>query len=189
MWNINGIDPGDDDAQLVQAARKSPTAFAELYQRHHVRIYRYCLLKVGDVREAQELTSQTFVAALEGIDRYHHQGKFIAWLLSIARHKSADYFRQKHDHMALDEVLDLSNPAPLPEEIVIANIRWEQLQQALNSLSPDRSAAIEYRLIVGLSVAETAEVMHKSEVAVRQLVHRAIQDLRQRLNLALEFEK
>ena len=58
--------PSMDDASLAQHARTDPQAFAELYHRHVRSIYRYHLAHTGNVRDAEDLTSQTFMAALEG---------------------------------------------------------------------------------------------------------------------------
>ena len=59
--------PALDDARLAQQARTDPQAFAELYRRHIRSIYRYHLAHTGDIKDAEDLTSQTFMAALEGI--------------------------------------------------------------------------------------------------------------------------
>ncbi|HUE99945.1 MAG TPA: hypothetical protein VMN99_11865 [Anaerolineales bacterium] len=59
--------PSLDDSRLAQQARADPEAFAELYRRHVASIYRYHLAHMGDVKDAEDLTSQTCIAALEGI--------------------------------------------------------------------------------------------------------------------------
>lgn len=56
-----------DDTRLAHQARADPEAFAELYRRHVRSIYRYHLAHTGNVKDAEDLTSQTFMAALEGI--------------------------------------------------------------------------------------------------------------------------
>lgn len=56
-----------DDAHLAQEARADPEAFAELYRRHVRSVYRCHLAYTGNVKDAEDLSSQTFMAALEGI--------------------------------------------------------------------------------------------------------------------------
>ena len=56
--------PAMEDARLAEEARNDPEAFAELYRRHVRSIYRYHLAHTGSVRDAEDLTSQTFMAAL-----------------------------------------------------------------------------------------------------------------------------
>jgi DNA-directed RNA polymerase specialized sigma24 family protein len=59
--------PPMDDSQLATAARTDAEAFAELYRRHVTRVYRYQMAHTGNAKDAEDLTSQTFVAAVESI--------------------------------------------------------------------------------------------------------------------------
>ncbi len=176
-----------DDA-LVLAARHDPDAFAELYRRHLERVYRYALARVGDMQGAEELTAQTFLAAFEGIATYRGRGEFVAWLLSIARHKVADHFRRRRETVSLEVVTDVAHPGPLPEQVIAEQLRMEQVARALQTLSPDRAEALALRVFTGLSAAEVGKVMGKSEAAVKMLVHRALRDLQQRLAWTTEAE-
>jgi len=65
--NIPAHYPSLDDARLAHQARADPEAFAELYHRHVRSVYRYHLAHTGNVKDAEDLTSQTFMAALECI--------------------------------------------------------------------------------------------------------------------------
>ena len=85
-----------DDARLAQQACSDPQAFAELYRRHVRSIYRYHLAHTGDVRDAEDLTSQTFMAALEGIRSFRGTAPYITWLVGIASRKRALFFRGKN---------------------------------------------------------------------------------------------
>jgi RNA polymerase sigma-70 factor (ECF subfamily) len=85
-----------DEQALVRAAHQDPSAFAQLYREYLNPVYSYMLVRVGKCEEAEDLTSQTFLAALQGIDRYRGASKFSTWLFGIARNKCADYFRQRH---------------------------------------------------------------------------------------------
>src|SRR5512143_3288299 len=82
---------------------RSPAAFAELYRQYFKPVYRYLYLKTGSPAEAEDLTSQVFLSALEGLPRYRHQGHFSAWLFSLARRKAADYYRSRKPQASLDE--------------------------------------------------------------------------------------
>jgi fucose permease len=84
-----------DDALLAQQARTDPQAFAELYRRHVRCIYGYHLAHTGEVRDAEDLTSQTFMAALEGIHSFRGTGPYITWLIGIASRKRALFFRRR----------------------------------------------------------------------------------------------
>ena len=84
-----------DDARLAQHASSDPQAFAELYRRHMRSIYRYHLAHTGNAGDAEDLTSQTFMAALEGMRSFRGGGPYITWLIGIASRKRALFFRGK----------------------------------------------------------------------------------------------
>ena len=99
--------PSMDDARLAQEARTDPQAFAELYRRHVRSIYRYHLAHTGDVKDAEDLTSQTFMAALEGIRSFRGVGPYITWLIGIASRKRALFFRGSKPEVSLDAALHI----------------------------------------------------------------------------------
>jgi hypothetical protein len=78
-----------DDARLAAQARTDPQAFAELYRRHVRSIYRYHLAHTGNVKDAEDLPSQTFMAALEGIRSF--RGRSVYHLADRDRLTEARY--------------------------------------------------------------------------------------------------
>ncbi len=176
------------DERLAQQAATDSAAFGELYRRYVQRVYRYLLARTHNVQDAQDLTTQTFMAALESIGRYQPRGKFVAWLLGIARHKAADHFRKSHAILPLEDAEHIPSPGPSPDEAVYQSLQLEQVTAIIHRLSPDRAEALALRLFGELSTAEIAEVMGKNIGAVKMLIHRGWNDLRERL-VALEKEE
>src|SRR6185436_18215865 len=82
--------PGTESAPLAEAQR---SAFARVYEEHAQAIYRYLLARVGRGDLAEELTAQTFLAALQGVSTYRGTGTHLAWLIGIARRKAVDEHR------------------------------------------------------------------------------------------------
>jgi RNA polymerase sigma-70 factor (ECF subfamily) len=171
---------GDEDA-LVQAAIHEPAAFAQLYRRYVDRVYRYLLIKVGNVEDAQDLTAQTFLAAMENIRQYQRQSAFGGWLIGIAQNKANDHFRRLKEDISLDQIADILPADFSLDEIVDHRIQVSDILAALQELSPDRAEALTLRLFSELSAAEIGRLLGKSEAAAKMLVHRAFQDLRARL--------
>lgn len=169
------------DEDIAQSARNDIDSFAELYQRHFLRIYRYHMLRTNSVTDAQDLTTQTFLAALEGISSYQKKGSFMAWLYGIARHKAALHFREKARYAPLEDTHDCLEPAPSPEINVGQRLDLEHVSDALDQLNPERADAIMLCVIAGLSMKEAAEVMHKNPAAVKMLVFRGLRELRGKL--------
>lgn len=177
------MDEANTDHQLAIRARSESAAFAELYQRHLPRIYRYHLARCGDVQDAQDLTAQTFLAAFEQMRTFRGQSSFLGWLFGIASHKVVDHFRRRKGHVPLEEAIEVPHPDPLPEEQANASIQLAQVGRAIRRISPERAEALGLRLVAGLSAAEAGRVMGKSEAAVKMLVHRGLQELQEMLNV------
>ncbi len=178
-----------EDDRLARQAVHNPDAFAELYERHFVKVYRYHLAHSGDASEAQDLTSQTWMAALEGIPGYRGTGSFSAWLLGIARRKQALHFRQRRPQAGLDTAQELADPSPSPESQAARRLEVSRISRALGGLAGERADAVVLCLFAGLSAAEASSVMGKSEAAVKMLLLRGLRDLRQRLAPSAEEEQ
>jgi RNA polymerase sigma-70 factor, ECF subfamily len=174
------------DEELAQKARYRSEAFAELYQRNLKAVYRYHLSRVGNVHDAQDLTSQTFLAAQEAIASFRGRGKFAAWLMGIASRKTADYFRRQRSTLPLEAADEVADDLVTPEEFAAHQLSLEQVAHALSRLTVDRAEAIALQVFGGLSIAEVAQVMGKSEGAVKMLVCRALKELRKHLETTCE---
>lgn len=168
-------------ARQVQAGERA--AFAALYWRYLPRVYRYFYVRTGAVQLAEDLTSQTFMAALESLPRYRERGTFAAWLFAIASRRYADACRTQAavPPEVAEDTWDPPDPAPLPETALVHAERMSNLAQALRTLSPDRAQAVALHFFGGLSHKETARAMGRSRTAVKSLIHRALRDLREKL--------
>lgn len=168
-----------DDNTLARLAAVQPRAFAALYRRHVHRIYRYALARTGNTADAEDLTAQTFTAALHGIAHYRGEGSVAAWLTSIARNLSASALRNHVPNLPLDE--NIAAPDHSPEEIASRRLSLETVLDALDALPADHAEVVRLRIFSALSTAETAELLGKSEAAVKMTLHRALQALRRRV--------
>ena len=170
---------GQEDAALIVAARRNPAAFAALYDRYVQSVYRYLYGRVGSAQEAEELTAQTFLAAIESLPRYDHRGYFSAWLFSIARRKAADFFRRRQP-MPLEEAEDFASDADLPDDAA----RGEQIRKLarlIGSLEEDERELIRLHFTAGLTFAEMASVLGKKEDAVKKSTYRLLARLHGRM--------
>ena len=179
-----------DEAELdlAQRATTDIEAFAELYRRHLTRVYRYHVAHVGNAKDAEDLTSQTFMAALEGIHSFRGTGSFAAWVLGIASRKRLMFYRGNMPNLPLDEAVRYPSQEPSTDQAAAQRLQLESISRALRQLSPDRAEALILTYFGGLSHAEAGRVLHKSEAAVKMLISRGLQDLRERTSLALEVE-
>jgi RNA polymerase sigma-70 factor (ECF subfamily) len=182
--------PSMEDANLAHEACTDPQAFAELYRRHVRSIYRYHLAHTGNVTDAEDLTSQTFMAALEGIRSFRGTGPYITWLIGIASRKRALFFRRSgsQPEIPLDAALHIPGPGIPTDKAAARRLQMDQLIAALRSISQDRAEALILCFFSELSTSEAGIVLGKSEAAVRMLISRGLHDLRTRTSFALEVD-
>jgi RNA polymerase sigma-70 factor (ECF subfamily) len=182
--------PSLDDASLASQARADSEAFAELYRRHVRSVYRYHLAHTGNEKDAEDLTSQTFMAALEGIRSYRGTGPYITWLMGIASRLRARFFRRSRNRpeVPLEAALHIPTPGLPTDKAAARRLQMDQILRALKHISQDRAEALILCFFSGLSFVETGDVLGKSEAAVKMLISRGLQDLRTRTSLALEVD-
>jgi len=178
-----------DETSLAREAAVNADAFAELYRRHITRVYRYHAAHTGNVKDAEDLTSQTFMAALEGIRSFRGDAPFAAWLMGIASKKRFLFFRGRRPEVPMDAALQIPSPGLPTDKAAFSRLRIESISRALKQISTDRAEALILRFFGELSMAETGRVLNKSEAAVKMLISRGLQDLRERTSLALEVEQ
>ena len=170
----------DEEKRLVfQAIERDQSAFAELYDRHVVRVYRHIYYLVNDAREAEDLTAQTFLKAWEAIDRYKERGApFVAWLLRIAHNLTISYLRSKRDHSELDEGFVDNKRGGNPEESLEQASDELSVRDAVLRLRDEQRQVIMLRFVEELDYTEVAAMIGKSVPAVRVIQHRALGNLR-----------
>ena len=177
------------DEVLILQARQNPKLFTELYQRYQQRIYTYHLSRTSNPTEAEELTSQTFLAALENLVHYDEKRSFVGWLFGIAQHKLVDYLRKLYRNVPLEKVENAPSSEPSPEEQVANRLDMAAVARGLQHLPAEQVEALSLRIFGGLSAVQTGMVMGKSEAAVKMLVYRGLRNLQQRLVLNMEVRQ
>ena len=174
----------EKEGRLVQAAQQDPAAFTSLYDRYVSRLYRYLYSRTGSPAEAEDLTAQTILSALESLPNYRHRGYFSAWLFTIARSKLADFYRKNPLEMPLEKADHNPGSMNLVDELE----KGEQIQllsEAIRSLDEDKQDLLRLRYTAGLTFAEIGETLGRSEDAVKKALYRLLDRNKQRV-LALD---
>lgn len=166
----------EDERLLVEAARKDPGRFGELYQTHFDRVYAYVVRRVQDRQEAQDLTSDVFHKALAALPAYEWRGApFAAWLFRIAGNAVADHFKR------LGRERDVpADPDPEAAQVEDAE-RRARLYRFVDDLPADQRRVILLRFSEEKSIRDIAAALGRTEGAVKQLQFRALQGLRARM--------
>lgn len=164
-------------ATLAIEAKTDPAAFCRLYDHYVQPIYRYIYSRVGSTHEAEDITSQTFMAAYEALGRYRERGQFSAWLFRIARSKMNDHFRRSRREVGLEAAGEILER----EDALGALIRAEELSRIrflVNHLNEEEQELIRLRYVADLSFGEMAELLGAREDAVKKSVYRLLARLK-----------
>ena len=151
---------------------------AALYRRALPQVYGYLLPRCGSAVVAEDLTAETFMAAVAAV----RQGRApvgevtVAWLVGVARHKLADHWRRTaREHRGLAAVAVLAEDADDPWD---EHLDAQVAHAALARLPGPQRAALTLRYLDGLPVVEVAKYLGRSEHATETLLVRARAALR-----------
>lgn len=169
----------DDWALLEKAREYDPAALGALYDRYSTRIYNYIYRRVGDAHLSEDLTAAVFTKMLEAIrSSKSWRSSFSGWLYRIAHNIVVDHYRgwRRDGELPLEERLPTSKGDPV--RALDQSLTQSTIRRAITQLTPDQSQVILLKFVEGMSNAEVAEIMGKTEGAVKSLQHRALDALR-----------
>lgn len=178
-------DQPESDEQLAIRARTDAQAFGQLYERHLTGIYTYIYYRVSNQHVAEDLAAQTFMRALRSIHRYEVQGvPFAAWLFRIAHNLVANWHRDssRHAMLELPESQPTERESDNPEEVAERREAIDDLHAAIQTLAPDRQQLLLLKFVVELPNARIAEIMGRTEGAIKALLHRTVASLKDQLS-------
>ncbi len=161
-----------------EASQAEVVDFTALYHRHKARVFYYLYSRVRNAADAEDLTSQTFVTALENLSRLRDPGKFTSWVFTIARNKARDFFRksQRRPTADFDEGLDRTNPVEgdLPQA---DRDRLCDLERLIARLDPREQEYLRLRIVADLPFAEIAAILNLPETRVKKSYYRLLERL------------
>ncbi len=170
-----------NESQLIQRARQGDLeAVSELYNLHIDRIYQYVRYRIGDDQTSEDITAEVFLRAIESLGNYSDQGApFIAWLYRIAHARIIDYWRssKRHQTAPLEDPLLQDGLVSTDDAIDVDFLQHRSLWVALRQLTDDQQNVIVLKFVQGLSNAEIAKVLGKTEGAIKALQRRALESL------------
>ena len=166
---------------LVELARTGDKdAFGLLYDHYQPSVYRFLFYRTRSATLAEDLTSETFFRALRSMNSFRWQGRdFGAWLMTIARNLTTDHFKAGRTRleMTTEDMGAHDDATEGPEEAVLAGLTNEILLKALTELPTEQRECLIMRFLQGMSIAETALALERSDGAVKQLQLRGVRNL------------
>jgi RNA polymerase sigma-70 factor (ECF subfamily) len=178
------------EADAIERAKQNPAAFGELYDRYVDRIYNYIVYRVGDAGDAEDLTARVFQRALVKMPDYVDRGApFGAWLYRISHNLIANWYRDtgRYERVSF-ESLDttyggIEAPRMVGDQMAERMMGGELITRAIRRLDADRQSLLILKFNQGLSNAEIASVLGRSEGAIKSLYHRTLLALREQLEV------
>ena len=179
---------------LVQRAQCGETiAFVEIYEQHHATIYSYIYFRTGNTAVAEDLCAEVFVRVVDKIHTFQDQGKpILSWLYTIAHNLIIDY-RRTHGNEPQAELSeeDFNGNGTDNHPLFEVESRLDQacLIKAMNQLTEEQRKVVFLKFIEGRSNMEIADIMDKTEGAVKSLQHRALSTLKSLIETEVNYGK
>jgi RNA polymerase sigma-70 factor, ECF subfamily len=176
--------PLQDEEILVQRAQKLDSeAFAQIYEAYFDKIYRYLVVRIRNEDEAEDLTQQVFIKVLQSIGAFKSKGvPFSSWIYRIAHNLMVDFMRQQNKKSTVDiDGLQLPFTGEDPQQKIEMQVDIEEMKKAIQRLTASQQEVLCLRFTGELSIAQCADIMGKSEGAIKALQHSAVLALRKAL--------
>ncbi len=173
------------DRKLVEAVKGGdPAAFESLYDTYVRRIYNFTLGKLSNVAEAEDVTQEVFEAVFTCLDRFEGKSDLVVWIYGITRNLINNRLRRRSQlrFVPLDDVTPEQTPADDgPERLASARESLRRVESVIGELPRDQRRILELRHGQRMSIRKIAEVMHRSEDAVKSSLYRTRRSLAQKL--------
>jgi RNA polymerase sigma-70 factor, ECF subfamily len=176
----------EDDAQeralIVRLKAYDDDAIRHVYRLYSDGVYRFALYQLGDRAAAEDVAGETFLRMLNTIERYEYRGLPLrVYLYRIARNLIVDHQRFKGRFTALEDAPPQRTLSANPAELAEQHLAWQDLRQALDTLTEDQRQVVLLKFVEGLDNKEVAQAVGKNEGSVKSLQHRALGALRRTL--------
>ncbi len=172
----------ESDTTLISRAQEDPESFGLLYERYAGNIYNYIYYRTSNHHDAEDLTARTFYRALKHFPRYVDRGApFSAWLYRIAHNVVANWHRDRsrRQFVPFDDLVLTIMQRKGPDAVAEEKDDQESLLQAVRRLPPERQQLLILKFIEQMSNIEIAQVMGRTEGAIKSLYHRTLVALRE----------
>ena len=176
---------------IKKAAAGSADAFEQLLLKYQTPIYNLCLRMTGNPEDAADMTQEAFLKAWRSLSSFQFESSFSTWLYRLTTNTCLDYLRSQkrrpqcsltvEDDDGEEQVLDVTDEAPTPEEALLSAEERSQLVHALSQLEASQRQIITLRVVNDLSYAEIAEILDVKEGTVKSRLARARDNLRKKL--------
>lgn len=186
-----------DEQRLIQLAAKGDCeAFEQLLRRYESAIWRLCYRMTANEEDAADLTQEALVRVWQKLPDFRFRSSFSTWLYRLTTNLCLDFLRSKKRRPTVPlereddgepSLPEPRDPAPTPEEAILASEEQERLQKALAALEPEQRRLLALRVDRELNYAQMAEILSVPEGTVKSRLARAREALRKKLSAVGNF--
>ena len=184
-----GKEMSDLQGILHKAKDGSQEAFAQIYDLYFKKIYRFIFFRVGHKESAEDMAEEVFLKAFKKLNSVKEIAAFEGWLYQIARNLVIDFYRQKKFTVALEDIENTLEYESNTVDVLNLEQRQKTLLKHLKDLPGDQQVVIKLKFFDELENREIAELLNKTEGAVRVIQHRAITKLQQLITSSEDYEE
>jgi RNA polymerase sigma-70 factor, ECF subfamily len=167
-----------EQTTIIQCISGNVSEFAKLYEAYVQPVYRFIYYKTHHRETAEDITSATFMKALEKIQTFNpNKASFKTWLYQIARNNVIDHYRSHKESMDIDDVWDLNTGENL-ETDTDTKMKLDSVREYLKKLKPEQREIVVLRVWDGRSFQEIAEITGKTEASCKMMFKRTVDKLR-----------
>lgn len=167
-----------EDQWILSCQQGHLGAFESLYNSYVKQVYRFIYFKTHQKEMAEDLTSITFMKALQKINTLDtSKASFKTWLYHIARNTVIDHYRSYQKNNDLEDAWELGDEENIRESVDF-KMKMESVKKYLEQLKPEQRDIVLLRVWSGCSFQEIAHIMGKTEAACKMNFKRVIEKLR-----------
>ena len=177
-----------DESQIIQNAKENILHFEDLYNLYFQKVFRYFMVRTGNELLSEDLTSQTFLKALENFDKYNFNGSpFGAWLFRIGYNNLIDYYRKNKATIdPLYEIHHIKSKEDV-EEATHNKILSDRIHELLKNFQAEERDILLLKLISDLKFSDIAKITGKNENTVKTKYFRTLKKLKDKTKILRVF--
>lgn len=174
--------------QIIENFKQDKEVFAKVYEHYYEMILRYLAKRTMSGEVAYDITAETFIKAFENFHKFKWQGISIkVWLYRIAINSLKNY-RKKPKTGILTEVMegtlkqlqtDAKAELTALDEALFGDDDLQKLSDAVATLNDKYQQIVSLHYFEGMSHKEIGDIIERSQSAVKSMMHRALENLRQ----------
>ncbi len=168
----------DNELISLYLQTQDTNLFTQLYRRYANKVFAKCISMLADEGMARDATQDIFIKVTLNLSRFSEQSSFSTWIYSITYNFCIDIIRKKKKINILytEDVSKVSNEreVDIPDSVLL-EMKQERLEKVMELLPPGDKAILLMKYIDELQIKDIAEILNKTESAIKMQIMRAKQ--------------